>query len=382
MKDKVKIKVNTTLDLIKYLITHNIEYTNLTKDNNTYILITKIDNYKKIKRRFDTKLLRYYGMNFIKQTYINNKFLIISFLISLLLLINLTNTINEVQINTNDQTLLESIQKELDKNNIKKNKRIKTYKELIKIKENILKEIPNLEWLEITRQGTKYIIDVTPKLIKEEQKEKINTDIIATKDGVIKHIVVHNGEKLKEENEYVKKGEVIISGEIYKDEELVLSGQAKGEVYAEVWYKAKIIVPLKYTEKVKSKEINHYYIELLNKQITITGYYKKDDLEKETKLILDKPYLPFKLYKEKLIEYKEKEATITEQEALKKALKLSENEIKKNLDIEEYIISKNVLKKELKSSKMYIEVFLKVYENIGTTSIREEKEKANEERNS
>ena len=235
MKDKVKIKVNTTLNLIKYLITHNIEYTNLTKDNNTYTLITKIDNYKKINRRFDTKLLRYYGMNFIKQTYINNKFLIISFLISLLLLINLTNTINEVQINTNDQTLLESIQKELDKNNIKKNKRIKTYKELIKIKENILKEIPNLEWLEITRQGTKYIIDVTPKLIKEEQKEKINTDIIATKDGVIKHIVVHNGEKLKEENEYVKKGEVIISGEIYKDDELVLSGQAKGEVYAEVW---------------------------------------------------------------------------------------------------------------------------------------------------
>ena len=382
MKDKVKIKVNTTLDLIKYLITHNIEYTDLTKDSNTYTLITKIDNYKKIKRRFDTKLLRYYGMNFIKQTYINNKFLIISFLISLLLLINLTNTINEVQINTNDQTLLESIQKELDKNNVKKNKRIKTYKELIKIKENLLKEIPNLEWLEITRQGTKYIIDVTPKLIKEKQEESINTDIIATKDGVIKHIVVHNGEKLKEENEYVKKGEVIISGEIYKDKEVVLSGQAKGEVYAEVWYKAKMIVPLTYTEKVKSKEINHYYIELLNKQITITGYYKKDDLEKETKLILDKPYLPFKLYKEKLIEYKDKEVIITEQEALKKALKLSENEIKKNLDIEEYIISKNVLKKELKSSRMYIEVFFKVYENIGTTSIREEKEKANEERNS
>ena len=59
-----------------------------------------------------------------------------------------------------------------------------------------------------------------------------------------------------------------------------------------------------------------------------------------------------------------------------------ENEIKKNLDIEEYIISKNVLKNELKSSKMYIEVFFKVYENIGTTSIKEEKEKTDEECNS
>ena len=382
MNNKVKIKVNTSLDFIKYLITHNIKYTNLIKEKNTYTLITTIENYKKINRRFDTKLLRYYGMNFIKQTYINNKFLIISFLISLLLLINLTNTINEIQINTDNQNLKESIKKELDKNNVRKNKRIKTYKELIKIKENILKEIQELEWLEITRQGTKNIIDVTPKLIKEEKQDNGYSDIIATKDGVIKHIVVHNGEKLKEENEYVKKGEVIISGDVYKDEEIVLSSEAKGEVYAEVWYKAKIIVPLTYKEKVKNKEINHYYLELFNKQITITGYYKKESLDSETKLILDKPYLPFKLYKEKLIEYKEKEVTITEEEALQKALKLSENEIEKNLDIEEYIISKNVLKNELKSSKMYIEVFFKVYENIGTTSIKEEKEKTDEERNS
>lgn len=382
MKDKVKIKVNTSLDFIKYLITHNIKYINLIKENNTYTLITTIENYKKINRRFDTKLLRYYGINFIKQTYINNKFLIISFLISLLLLINLTNTINEIQINTDNQNLKESIKKELDKNNVRKNKRIKTYKELIKIKENILKEIQELEWLEITRQGTKYIIDVTPKLIKEEKQDNRYSDIIATKDGVIKHIVVHNGEKLKEENEYVKKGEVIISGDVYKDEEIVSSSEAKGEVYAEVWYKAKIIVPLTYKEKVKNKEMNHYYLELFNKQITITGYYKKESLDSETKLILDKPYLPFKLYKEKLIEYKEKEVTITEEEALQKALKLSENEIEKNLDIEEYIISKNVLKNELKSSKMYIEVFFKVYENIGTTSIKEEKEKTDEECNS
>ena len=40
------------------------------------------------------------------------------------------------------------------------------------------------------------------------------------------------------------------------------------------------------------------------------------------------------------------------------------------------------MKNELKSSKMYIEVFFKVYENIGTTSIKEEKEKTDEERNS
>ena len=382
MNNKVKIQVNTSINFIKYLINHNIEYSDLIKNNNTYTLITKIEDYKKINRRYQTKIIRYYGINFIKETYKQNKFLIISFLISLILLFNLTNTIYDIQINTQDENLKQSIQNELAKNNIKKYKRIKSYKELTSIKENILKQIPNLEWIEITREGTKYIIDVTPKLIKDIKEENRYSDIIASKDGVIKHIVVHNGEKLKEENEFVKKGEVIISGDLYKDEELIKSTNAKGEVYAEVWYKSKVIVPLTYYEKEISKEINHYYITLFNTNITITGYYKKEGLEKETKLILNKPYLPFKIYKEKLIEYKDKKITITEDTAIQKALILSENEVKKTLDIEEYVISKKVLKKELKSSKMYIEVFLKVYENIGTTFLKEEKDNFNEECNS
>ena len=44
------------------------------------------------------------------------------------------------------------------------------------------------------------------------------------------------------------------------------------------------------------------------------------------------------------------------------------NKIKSNLNSDEYIISKKVLKKEVKSSKMEIEVFFKIYKNIGYTS--------------
>jgi hypothetical protein len=46
------------------------------------------------------------------------------------------------------------------------------------------------------------------------------------------------------------------------------------------------------------------------------------------------------------------------------------------LDNDEYIISKKILKKEAFSSKIKIEVFYKVYENIGITSkIKNVKEK-------
>ena len=57
-------------------------------------------------------------------------------------------------------------------------------------------------------------------------------------------------------------------------------------------------------------------------------------------------------------------------------------EIENSLDDGEYIISKNVLKKGVKSSKMYLEVFFKVYEDIGVTSNIFEEENMNEECNS
>ena len=79
-------------------------------------------------------------------------------------------------------------------------------------------------------------------------------------DGVIKHIVVHNGDKIKEENEFVKKGEVIISGNLFKDGNLIDSVNAKGSVYAEVWYNVNISIPLEYQKKEYTSNERYNFI--------------------------------------------------------------------------------------------------------------------------
>ena len=50
--------------------------------------------------------------------------------------------------------------------------------------------------------------------------------------------------KVKEVNEYVKKGETVISGSIYLNEELKENVKAMGEVYGEVWYKLSVEYPI------------------------------------------------------------------------------------------------------------------------------------------
>ena len=73
----------------------------------------------------------------------------------------------------------------------------------------------NIEWMEITNNGTKVIVNI----IERKTNKNINNNeiysIVAKKSGFIKKILVDNGTKLIEENNYVNKGDIIISSDIY-----------------------------------------------------------------------------------------------------------------------------------------------------------------------
>ena len=379
MNDLVKIRINTCNNkFINYLVYNNINYNSLIKLNDSFILITNYDNYKKISRRYETRIVRYYGKKFIINFIKINKYMIISVIISLMLLRLLTNTIFEININTNDDKLKNEILSSLKDNNIDIYKRKKSFNKLIEIKNNILNSNKDiLEWIEIVEKGCTYNINITKRVKKIDNDDAlIPSDIVASKDGLIKYITNYNGTKLKDINDYVKKGDVLISGDIIKNDEVVDIVNAKGDVYAEVWYTVKVNIPYNYIEYTDTlKRVNHYYLDIFGKKITLLGKYDSKNTISSKKLILNKPYLLFKLYKEEKKIYQYKEYKITKEEAYIEALKRSEKQIKNRLKDNEYIISKNTLKKDVFRSKMYVEVFFIVYENIG---VSKEKEDLNE----
>ncbi len=195
------------------------------------------------------------------------------------------------------------------------------------------------------------------------------SDIIAKKDGKILFITSNSGTMLKEKNDYVKKGDILISGNVLKDDKSIYQVKSEGKVYAEVWYTVKTTIPYNYVEYVEDgKEINRYYLDIFGYKFTIIGKYNGKNTMKDKYLVIDKPYLPFKLYKEIIRKYNYKESNLTPQEAYNEAIRRSDANINKMLKNDEFIISKKVLKKEVFSSKIIIEVFYKVYENIGVTS--------------
>lgn len=73
---------------------------------------------------------------------------------------------------------------------------------------------------------------------------------------------------------------------------------------------------------------------------------------------------PFSVNVEKQRKTKVKKETLSSQKAIEKAEKIAEKKIKAKLKEDEYIINKKTLKFSVKESKIIVDVFFKVCEDI------------------
>lgn len=369
--NKVRIVVNENSNkFLNYLIYNKIYYDSLNKYNEYFVLDVSYDDYLYIRRRYKCHIVKYYGKKNIVNMYENNKYVLLSLIISFMLLFLLCNTIFDIKINSDDKDIINIINNSLSDNGIGVYKRKVSFDKLNSIKNKILEDNKDtLEWIEIREKGCIYYIDVTPRVKSNNNVDNsLPSDIVAEKDGVIKHIVVHRGSKVIDNGDYVKKGDILISGNIIKNENVIDKVHSEGVIYAETWKTVNISIPFKRIDYVYKKTINHYYLDIFGHKFTISGKYDSDNTINKKSIVLDKPYLFFKLYKEEKKIYDYNEVILNKEEAYNEALNRSIDIINKKLSSDEYIISKKVLKKEAKRSKINLEVFFKVYEKIGVTS--------------
>ena len=210
-----------------------------------------------------------------------------------------------------------------------------------------------LEWIEIEESGTKYIIKLVERKKETEVKEYTYQSITSSKNAIIKSINAYSGEKIKNINDYVKKGETVISGILIKPNNTNIYTKAKGKILGEVWYKIDIEYPFYYQEEKvtgKSKEI--ISIQFLNKEIPLFPYKKYKQFRTEWNTILENNIIPLKIVKKKLYEVNIKEEIYTTEEVISKAIEASKKKIlesnKKITEINEVqILNKQTLNSKL-----------------------------------
>ena len=366
MKNKVLISAKEE-GILKTLISNNIYFSNYTIKDNKVIFIINYEDLELLSKLANIKVIKYYGLvgikKFLKKYYI----LLTSFILSYLIIIILSNVIFKVEIVTNNQVLKDNITYYLNYYGIVKYKFVKSNKYIENVKEKILLENKDtIEWISINREGVKYVVNVTPRVISNRVSIDKPSNIVSKKDALIKYLVVTGGSSVKEVNDVVKKGEVIISGNVVKFDKVVGTTRSKGEVFGEVWYTVNISIPFKHVIYEKTGEtINHIYLDIFGHKFTLVGHYITNNSINEVSVLVDKPYLFFKLMKESKELYNYKEVNLNSESAFKEALERADKSISNKLDTNEYIIERKVLKKDVFSSKIDIELFYRVYENIG-----------------
>lgn len=322
------------------------------------------DKLLKIKSIYDITLINNTGLLKFKELLNKHKYFLIMFTFGILFLIYLCNIIFEVDVISTNNELNNLVKKDLENYNIKKYKLKKSYKEKERIKSELLEKYNDtIEWIEITDVGTKYEVQVVERKKKVTEEKDEYTNIVASKSGVLRKIYAEEGVKVVDNNTYVNKGDIIISGAITKDEEIKKIVNAKGKVYAEVWYNVNIEFPLEYTEKKYTNEKKKsIYMRLGNKYISKRRF---KNFERRKILSLKNRLVPFELG----IEEEQKVNIIndkyTVEEAKKKAILSAKEKILQSLDKDEYITSQKTLKFYAKDSKIVLDIFFSCYEQIG-----------------
>ncbi len=343
----------------------NIKYINY-KEIEIKINKKDLEHINKIKTIYKIEVTELFGINKLKYLIKQNIHVIISIIISFIIIIFLSNVIYKVEVIHSSKELRELIINELKEKGVKEKSLVKNYKQIQDIKKEILDKYKDkIEWLEIERSGVKYIVRVEERIITKENSDNIPSNIVAKKDAIIKDIDAVKGEVVKNINDYVKKGDTIITGEIKLYEELKNTVKAIGKVYGEVWYQASIEYPMNYyEEKTTGKTKKILSITLLNKKLELFTFHKFETKKIKEQIIYQNKLIPFKISKEYQEETIIINENLTEEEAFNKAIQKVEEKINGNLKGKEKILNIKCLKKEIKDSTIILDLFISVLEDI------------------
>lgn len=334
------------------------------------ILLVDAEGWKiiqEIKTSYSITILNRYGI--AKIQYLVHKYFV--FLLGIVFFLGiiffLSHVIFQVDVVHSNELIRSIIYEDLKQFGIERFHFKVSYEEKEEIVEKILeKETEKIEWLEIEEVGTKYIVRVEERKKSKEKKACRPQNIVAKKDAMILEIHAEEGEVKKKKLDYVKRGDVIISGLIYNKEDIVSKRCARGQVLGEVWYQVTLEIPKHYhEEKVTGKKKRKLEVQFLNTTYHLFSHY--DTYQKKSKVLLKSRLLPIQFLFSTYLETEVIDEKYTLDSIDSKVYSLALEKLSQQLSKDDEVISKKILKKYEKDSKIIVEVFFRVKEDITDT---------------
>ena len=140
------------------------------------------------------------------------------------------------------------------------------------IKNHILNEIPELQWITVTQNGCCAQVVVRERVEEPEtENQKGYGHVVATQSGLVTEMSVLSGQALCQVGDTVLAGERLVSGLVDLERTYTLT-QAKAEIYARTWRKGEVVTPSVYLQKTPTGDTFHcLWLEVGGRSIKIFG---------------------------------------------------------------------------------------------------------------
>ena len=369
---KIKICGRNVNNYIRRMVKRKINFIRIIplSDNEVNVILRYSDyllliSYKSIL--YDVSIIEKYGLLKVKDKISTNKILILFSILGCILLYLLSNMIFKVEVIHQDKNIRSLIYDELRDYGIHKYSFKKSYIELERIEDEILdNNKEKLEWIEIVINGTFVEVKVEERVINDDENIFKYQNIVSKKNAVITDVKAVRGEIVKEEGIYVKKGDVVISGEIVHPNNSKSLTMALGEVYGEVWYEIDIDYPFVYQESnLTGRCDSGLKLKFFDRQFRFFSKENYKSFSSKNKILVSDNLLNLEIIREKRYELDIRDEVYTEELVESKAVSyIREKIMSDNSDIKD-IIGVEVLDREIDYDGINFKFFVTTLESIG-----------------
>lgn len=237
------------------------------------------------------------------------------------------------------------------------------------IQRKLTDQIEEITWIGVELTGTTYQFKVVEKEEPEQPKTVGPQNLIAKKKAMIVDMFVEEGKSEVKVNEYVQRGQLLVSGTIGKEgaEKHV---SAKGKILGETWYKSEVKLPLEMvTLGLNGNEKRSHFLKVAKLDIPIWGIgkttfsnYKLEEHEQHVYLLQWK--LPISYLKKTYREQEKVTRIYSNEEAIKTAKELARKDLRTYLEDDAIIKGEKVLHQVIENGKVILMIHFQVIENI------------------
>ncbi|RAP20853.1 hypothetical protein C2W64_03820 [Brevibacillus laterosporus] len=237
------------------------------------------------------------------------------------------------------------------------------------LQRRILGYIPEASWVGVELNGTRAIIQVVEKVDPEKSVTHEPKHVVAKKKAVIHSIFAETGKTMVKANQYVDKGQILISG-IIGNEERQSVVSARGQVEGEVWYRSDVTVPLIQNQLIYTGEKQKQHFLILGSStvrlwpVEIKSYKHDRKTEKRFQAAFFDYQLPFGWKTEIDRELEPKIIRMSDKDALEVAKQFARADILKRAGEDAKIKEEKVLHVKQENGKVYVSIYFSVIENI------------------